>query len=413
MPCTSRCATRFFEGFLRGRDFREVPDITARICGICPVAYQMSSCHTLEKALGLFDRIDAPIQSMRDLLYCGEWIESHVLHMFMLHLPAFLGYESALSMTEDHGDLVRSALSIKAVGNGLIEAIGGRSVHPVGACVGGFYKTLPKERVEDLLGRLRPALETMCELTEQLVETVEFPRLERDYECMALRQAGTYAMNRGHIVTDRGLSVEPEEFLDVIEEKQVPHSNAFHAVIKGRGAYLVGPLARLNLNHAFLHPRALELLPKVIKKVDRPLPWRDNHLSLMARALEVVHALARAIDILEAHDPKDPVRVAAEPKAGTGAHATEAPRGVLWHQYSLDDRGAVTDARIIPPTSQNQLTIEQDLRLAAEAAMELDDQQASLACERVIRNYDPCISCSVHFLRFSRSWNAADEETSR
>ncbi|MDX1565734.1 MAG: nickel-dependent hydrogenase large subunit, partial [Phycisphaeraceae bacterium] len=386
-------------------------DITARICGICPVAYQMSSCHALEKALGLFDRIDAPIQSMRDLLYCGEWIESHVLHMFMLHLPDFLGYESALSMTEDHGDVVRSALSVKAAGNGLIEAIGGRSVHPVGACVGGFYKTLSKQQVEELLGRLRPALETMCGLTVQLAETVEFPRLERDYECMALQQAGTYAMNRGHIVTDRGLSVEPEEFLDVVEEKQVPHSNAFHAVIKGRGGYLVGPVARVNLNHAFLHPRALELLPKVTEKAGRPLPWRDNHLSLMARALEVVHALARAIDILEAHDPKDPVRVAAEPKAGTGAHATEAPRGLLWHQYSLDGRGAVTDARIIPPTSQNQWTIEQDLRLAAEAAMELDDQQATLECERVIRNYDPCISCSVHFLRFSRSWDNSGGKT--
>jgi sulfhydrogenase subunit alpha len=397
---------RFFEAFLRGRDFREVPDITARICGICPVAYQMSSCHALEKAMGVFHQIDPGLRALRNLLYCGEWIESHVLHIFMLHLPDFLGYESVITLAADHGPVVKRALKLKKLGNALIALLGGRAVHPVGVCVGGFYAVPERERAQALLPDVRAALDDMCELTLFLAEKLTYPDLVRDYEFVALAPDDEYPMNLGPITSSKGLRVDQEDFLRAIEERQVAHSTALHAVIKGRGAYCVGPLARLNLNAEKLHPRASELLPKVTKAVGAALPWRNTFLSLPARALETVHALALAADLLERYEPPLRARVPIEPRAGIGGHGTEAPRGICWHQYRTHADGSIASARIIPPTSQNQLQIEQDLREYMGQLMRLDDETATLRCEQLIRNYDPCISCSVHFLRLRREHDA-------
>jgi len=390
---------RFFEAFLRGRDFREVPDITARICGICPVAYQMSSCHALENALGVAGQIDPGIRTMRNLLYCGEWIESHVLHAFLLHLPDFLGYESAISMAQDHRPLVQRALRLKKLGNDIIAILAGRSVHPVGVCVGGFYSLPPADRWAGLLPALKAGLDDICELTLFLAENVEYPDFEQDYEFVALRPDNEYPMNLGPIASSKGFRVEQEEYLSVVEEKQAAYSTALQATVKERGPYHVGPLARLNLNAAKLHPRAAELLPKVCRAVGQGLPWRNSFLSLPARALETTHALALAIDILENYDPPPRSRVPVLARAGAGAAATEAPRGVLWHRYETDQEGLVRSARIIPPTSQNQLQIEADLRKLAGGLLHLDDEHLGLRCEHLVRNYDPCISCSTHFLK--------------
>ncbi len=394
---------RFYEAFLRGRDFKEVPDITARICGICPVAYQMSSCHALEKAMGVFDQVDPDIRTLRDLLYCGEWIESHVLHMFMLHLPDFLGYESVISMAQDHGPVVKQALRLKKAGNAILALVGGRAVHPVGVCVGGFYKAPDPAEVAALLPEISGCRDEMCELTLFLARKVKYPDLERDYEFVSLCPTHQYPMNLGRIRSSKGLDVDQEEFGEVIEERHVPHSTALHSVIRGRGAYLVGPLARLNLCHEHLHPRAAELVPKVCDAVGRKLPWRNNFLSLAARALETVHALALAADILEHYSPPGRSRLPIPVRAGVGGHGTEAPRGICLHQYRTAADGSIAAARIVPPTSQNQMTIEQDLRALAAQLVDVPDEQASLRCEHLIRNYDPCISCSVHFLKFERT----------
>jgi coenzyme F420-reducing hydrogenase alpha subunit len=395
---------RFYEAFLRGRSFREVPDITARICGICPIAYQTASCYALEKAMGVYHRVlDAPtIQSLRDLMYCGEWVESHVLHMFMLHLPDFLGYESAISMAEDHADAVKQALRIKKLGNALVALLGGRAVHPVGMCVGGFHGTPDQKAAAAMVEQTRACCELMCELTLFLAEHVDYPDLQRDYECVALCPDDHYPMNLGRIKSNKGLDVDQEEFGDAIEERHMPHTTALHSIIRGRGAYLVGPLARLNLNAAQLHPRAAELLPKVCKHVGCELPWQNNFLSLPARALETVHALALAADILEAYQPPARSRIEITPRAGSGGHGTEAPRGLCWHHYQTHDDGTIREARICPPTAQNQMTIEEDLVELAADLVDVPDEQAALRCEHLIRNYDPCISCSVHFLDFRR-----------
>ncbi len=395
---------RFYEAFLRGRDFREVPDITARICGICPVAYQMGSCHALEKAMGVFHQVDPAIRTLRNLLYCGEWIESHVLHIFLLHLPDFLGYESVITMAADQGPVVKRALALKKLGNRILALLGGRAVHPVGVCVGGFYSAPEPEQVAALLADVKTGLEDMCELTLFLAEKLSYPDLVRDYEFVSLVPDNEYPMNLGPICSNKGLRVDQEDFLRAIEERHVSHSTALQAVIRGRGAYCVGPLARLNLNAEKLHPRAAELLPKVTKAVKAELPWRNNFLSLPARAIETVHALALAADIMQRYQPPARSRIPIEPRAGIGGHGTEAPRGICWHQYRTNADGTIASARIIPPTSQNQLQIEHDLRDYVLKLADVDDETATLRCEHLIRNYDPCISCSVHFLKLTRTW---------
>jgi sulfhydrogenase subunit alpha len=393
---------RFYEAFLRSRDFMEVPDITARICGICPVAYQMGSCHALEKAMGVFDQIDPAIRVLRNVLYCGEWIESHILHMFLLHLPDFLGFESAISMAADHGATVKRALRIKKAGNDILALLAGRAVHPVGVCVGGFYRAPDPAEAARLARELRHCLDDMCELTLFLAEQIKFPALERDYEFVALCPDDEYPMNLGRIRSTKGLNVDQEEFGRAIEERQVAHCSSFHALVRDRGAYMVGPLARLNLNAEKLQPRAAELLPRVCDAVGKSLPWRNNHLSLLARSLETVHALELAANVLSNYSVPVRSRVPIVPRSGIGCHGTEAPRGICWHEYRTDADGTIVSARIIPPTTQNYATIEEDLRTLAPQIASLPDEDFTLRCEHVIRNYDPCISCSVHFLKLKR-----------
>jgi sulfhydrogenase subunit alpha len=398
---------RFFEAFLRGRDFREVPDITARICGICPIAYQMGSCHALEKAMGVFNQVDPAIRALRNVLYCGEWIESHVLHMFLLHLPDFLGAESAISLVADHGPVVKKALRLKKLGNDLVTLLAGRAVHPVGVCVGGFYRAPDPEKVAPFVPELKSAVEEMSELTLFLAEKIEYPKLERDYEFVSLCPNNEYPMNLGRIRSNKGLDVDQEEFGGAIEERHVAHSTALHSAIKVRGPYMVGPLARLNLNWEKLHPKALELVPQVCKLMKQELPWKNNFLSLVARGLETVHALALAHDILAKYTVPARAAIPLTPRAGIGGHGTEAPRGICWHQYRTESDGTIAFARIIPPTSQNQATIEADLAALAPSLTALSDDVAALRCEHLIRNYDPCISCSVHFLKLTRRFAAS------
>jgi coenzyme F420-reducing hydrogenase alpha subunit len=367
----------------------------------------MSCCHALERALGVYHQVDPEIRALRTLFYCGEWIESHVLHMFLLHLPDFLGFESALGMAAEYRPLVARSLRIKKAGNAIVALQGGRSVHPVGACVGGFHKAPDPRGAAELAGELKWCLDDMCDLLLQLARTLKFPELTRDYEFVALVDEQQYAMNLGRIKSNKGLNVDQEEFGDLVEEHQVAHSTALHATLKGRGAYLVGPLARLNLSAEKLHPRAAELVPKVCDAVGANLPWRNNYLSLLARGLEVVHALATACDILKDYRPPARPSIPLAPRAGVGGHGTEAPRGICWHQYRVEADGSIASARIITPTNQNQVTIEEDLRLLAPQVAALSDEQAVLRCEHLIRNYDPCISCSVHFLSIRRDGSRA------
>lgn len=383
---------RFFEAFLRDRDFKEVPDITARICGICPVAYQMSSVHAMEDALGV--KVDGPLRELRRLLYCGEWIESHVLHIFMLHAPDFLGYEDAICMAKDHRDIVERGLKLKKAGNDLMAKIGGREIHPINVRVGGFFKVFKKRELKDLVEQLKWAREAALE-TVRWTAKLSFPEFEQDYEFVALRHPDEYPVNEGRLVSSAGLDIDISQFNQHFEEEHVEHSNALHSVLKKRGAYFVGPMARFNLNFDRLSPIAKEAAQQAGLSGKCNNPFK----SIIVRSVEVLYACDEALRILENYEMPDSPCMEIEPKAGTGHGCTEAPRGILYHRYTIDDSGKVLDAQIVPPTSQNQKTIENDLKHFVAKYLDLPDAELTWQCEQAIRNYDPCISCATHFLK--------------
>jgi coenzyme F420-reducing hydrogenase alpha subunit len=384
---------RFFESFLRGRAIHEVPDITARICGICPVAYQMTSCHALEKALGITTTPE--IRTLRRLLYCGEWIESHALHMYLLHAPDFLGYESGISLAGDHKEVVEKGLRMKKIGNEILEILGGRAIHPINVTVGGFYRAPSRDALKKLLPDLEWGLQASIE-TLELVSGFEFPDLELDYNCVSVKHAIEYPMNEGRIVSTSGIEIDAEQYEQYFEERHMPQSTALHSVVLPEGApYLVGPLARVNLCFDQLSPTA----KRAAEKCGIAWPSRNNFQSIVARAIETIDAYEEAIAIVKSYNTEPAQsRIPFTPKAGAGCHATEAPRGLIYHRYRIGDDGLIAEAKIVPPTSQNQGQIESDLRAYVPLVAQFDDAVATQKCEHLIRNYDPCISCSTHFL---------------
>lgn len=382
---------RFFEAFLRGRDFTEAPDITARICGICPVAYQMSAVQAMEDACGV--EIPSDIRPLRRLLYCGEWLQSHALHVYLLHAPDFLGYESAVHMARDHAPIVERGLRMKKVGNELMRTVGGREVHPINVRVGGFYRAPSRSELNALIPALEAALEDAIETTAWAA-TLDFPELEPDYEFVALAEPGEYPIDLGRVVSNRGLDIAQAEWNDHFVEEQVARSNALHSHLRERGAYLVGPLARYSLAADRLSPVAKEAAVAAgLGDV-----CRNPFQSIVVRSIEMVYACDEALRIIRGYEPPARPFIDVKPRAGVGHGCTEAPRGVLYHRYELDGAGTILDAQIVPPTSQNQKMIEADLLGVVRRYMSLPDEDLKLRCEQTIRNYDPCISCATHFL---------------
>lgn len=383
---------RFFEAFLRGRDYREVPDITARICGICPVAYQMSSVHALETAFGV--SIGGPIRLLRRLIYCGEWIESHVLHIYMLHAPDFLGYDDAIQMAKDHPEIVQRGLQLKKVGNELITLLGGREIHPINVRVGGFYKVPTRQELQPLKERLEWAREAALE-TVRWAAKLPFPDFEQDYEFVAMHHPDEYPINEGRIISNKGLDIAIADYEQHFIEQQVPYSNALHSIIKERGPYLVGPLARYNLNFDQLSHLARE----VALETGLGRTCRNPFQSIVVRSIELLYACDEAIHLIEEYEQPDRPAVELEPRAATGYGCSEAPRGILYHRYRTDEKGMIAEAKLVPPTSQNQKMIEHDLREFVLQNLELPKDELTWKCEQAIRNYDPCISCATHFLK--------------
>ena len=385
---------RFFEAFLRGRHFTEAPDLTARICGICPVAYQMSAVHAMEDALGV--KVEGQLRELRRLLYCGEWIESHVLHIAMLHAPDFLGYQDAIRMAKDHPDIVKSALQLKKTGNAIVSLLGGREIHPINVRVGGFYKVPAKSDFDDLRERLKWARDETIELVKW-VSTFSFPEFEQDYEFVSLRHESEYPLNEGRIVSNKGLNITSREYDNHFIEEQVEHSNALHSTRTSGGSYFVGPMARYSLNFDKLSAVARE----AALSAGLSQTCRNPFKSIIVRSVETLYAIDEALRIIEQYEPPDRPAVEVEPKAATGFACTEAPRGLLYHRYRIDDAALIVDAKIVPPTSQNQKTIERDLWSYVPPRLDLTNEQLTWQCEQAIRNYDPCISCATHFLRLT------------
>jgi len=384
---------RLFEALLRGRPIEDVPDITARICGICPVAYQMSSVHALEAALEI--RITPEIRQLRRLLYCGEWIESHTLHMYLLNAPDFLGFESGLAMAEKYSDEVNRGLRLKKHGNQLLEVLGGRAIHPVNVCVGGFYRFPRREDLVALIPDLEWCLQAAIDTT-RWVARFEFPDFTRDYQFVSLVHDDEYPMNEGCIATSNNEQIAVSDFANEFEELQVQHSTALHSRRKSsRETYLCGPLSRVNLNLDRLSPAAR----RVIDELPIQWPCSNPYKSIVARGLEVIHAYEEALSIIRNYKPSGSPRIKYEYRESEGFAATEAPRGLLYHHYKMDEQGKVTEATIVPPTSQNQAQIESDLSLRIPFFMDDHESETARQCENLVRCYDPCISCSTHFLK--------------
>lgn len=382
---------RLFEKLLEGRDAGEVPDMVARICGICPVAYQMSAVQALESIMG----IDPGewVRRMRRVFYCGEWIESHCLHIHLLAAPDFLGFDGVSAMAKAYPDEVRRGLRLQALGNELIALFGARSVHPVGTRLGGFHHAPAPAQVAELCARLRAALPEAAALV-RWTAALPMPEDRDDYTFVALRDPHEYPMMGSRIVSSTGLDIDCAAFDGHFREHQVPHSTALHCLLHGE-PYLVGPLSRLNLN--------LDRLPAAARKLlgETGLSWPSSNIahSIVARAVEVHFALSEALRLLEQYRLPAVPHAEASARAGIGFGCSEAPRGILWHRYETDEDGRIVTARIVPPTSQNQARIEADLRRTLMAVgLTQPAERLRFECERLIRHYDPCISCASHFL---------------
>lgn len=385
---------RFFEAFLRGRGHQEIPDIVARICGICPIAYQMSAVHAIESAFGV--QVDGQLRALRRLIYCGEWIESHGLHVVMLHAPDFLGYPDGIRMAAAHGDAVRRGLALKKAGNEILRVLGGREIHPVSVKPGGFHRVPTRAELMPLAEELKRARDIAVDLT-RWVAGFPFPDYERDYEFVALRHKDEYPLNEGRLVSNRGLDIDISDYEIEFEERHVAYSTALHSLLKRRGAYLVGPMARYALN--------FDRLPAAVQGLAREAGLgpveRNPFKSIIVRALEIVFACEEGLRIIAEYERPASAAVPLEPRAGVGFGCTEAPRGICWHRYEFEADGTIKTARIVPPTSQNQPSIEADLAAVAGGMIDAPDDDIRDRCEQAIRNYDPCISCSTHFLKLT------------
>ncbi|MBM4285987.1 MAG: Ni/Fe hydrogenase subunit alpha [Deltaproteobacteria bacterium] len=385
---------RFFEAFLRGRRFTEAPDITARICGICPVAYQMSSVQAMEAALGV--EVDEPLRQLRRLLFLGEWLESHGLHIFFLHAPDFLGYQDGLALARDYPEQVKLGLRLKKAGNSLVALLGGREIHPVNVRVGGFYRTPRRSELAALEDELAWAREASVAAV-RFVAGFDFPDFEEDYDFVSLRHPHEYPILQGQLASSGGLTAPVADFDKHFQEVHLPHSHALHCRKTDGGLYFVGPLARYSLNYDRLAPLARE----AAQAAGLGPVCRNPFRSIVVRAVEMVQAADEALAIIRDYRRPERPAVPVTPGPGEGHGITEAPRGILYHRYRLDQAGLITEAHIVPPTSQNQGSIEADLAGFAQGHLELPEADLTWRLEQMIRNYDPCISCATHFLKLT------------
>lgn len=383
---------RFFEAFLRGRHFSEAPDITARICGICPIAYQTSAVTAMEDALGL--EVGGQLRALRRLIYYGEWIESHSLHVYLLHAPDFLGYEDAFRMARDYPEEVRRGLRLKKAGNELMALLGGREIHPINMRVGGFFRVPKKSDFAAIAEELKWARDAAYD-TVRLTAELPFPDFEQDYEFVSLRHSQEYPLIGGRLVSNKGLDIPLSDYDRRFAEEHIPYSNSLHSTMKGRGPYHVGPLARYSLNFDRLVPSAQE----AARSAELGPVCLNPFKSIIVRSVEILHACEEALKLIEEYEPPDQPAVAAEPRAGVGYGCSEAPRGILVHRYRIDEKGLIQDAKIVPPTSQNQKAIERDLRDFVTKNIDLPSEKLTWHTEQAIRNYDPCISCATHCLK--------------
>jgi sulfhydrogenase subunit alpha len=383
---------RFFEGFLTGRKYDEVPDIVARICGICPVSHMTTSIRALERALGVTPAPETI--TMRRVMALSQIMASHLVHLYMLALPDYHGLSSIAEMLPSFGKEIKRLMRMKEAANAVTETFGGRALHPVSMVVGGFTNPPGRDEVGGLIklleGIKQDALETL-----KMAALLPVPELANEAEYAAIQSSEDYAINQGRIATSRGVDADQDHYDEHFHEEQVPYSNAKRTTIKGRGSMMVGALARLNIKFRMLHPDAREAAAGVGFTPPSHNPFHNN----LAQAIEIVHCISECIELLKGLKVERPgveTKVDIKDREGEGSALTEAPRGLLHHSYSLNRRGIVERANIVTPTAHNFLGLEENLRRLVQAHIEEPPEEITLKCEMLVRAYDPCFSCSVH-----------------
>ncbi len=389
---------RFFEAFLIGRKAEEVPEIVQRICGICPHAHHIAAVRAVERAMGV--KVSEQTVLLRELLHYADWIMSHALHVYCLAAPDFLGYESVIAMAGNPELLpvVGKALELKRLGNDLIVLLSGHEIQNRTSVVGGFTAVPAKSDLEKIKERLKAAKDFAFEtvkLAAKLASQPPYPDLVRKCEHVALHDVRKYAINEGRLVSTEGLDVPDWEYPVWIIEKHVPACNCKHAIIKGRDSFLVGPLARVNNNFAQLSADA----KKAAEEVGFKVPCFNPFMSIVARAIELVHSLDACMALIDWIGEPVFEEPSFEYKAGESYAVTEAARGICCHGGRIDKDGVVQKWDIVAPTARNVYNLEKDFQEFVPKLLNLSDEELTLKCEIMIRNYDPCQSCATHSLK--------------
>lgn len=375
---------RFFEGFLVGRKFNEVPDIVSRICGICPVSHITTSIRAIEKAVGFIPSLE--IKNLRKIMSLSQIIASHLVHLYMLVLPDYYKAE----LLYGHEEEIKRLIRLKEAVNNVTALFGGRPLHPVAMVVGGFTK-IP---LRDEIGKIIKGLESIkgdAVDTVKMVSKLHYPDFRNNTEYVSIISKDDYAVNEGTIASSSGLKVEEDDYLSCFQEEEVPYSNAKRTVMKGRGSIMVGALSRLNIKFDMLHPEAKKAAEMIGFKPLEKNPFLNNS----AQAIEIVHCIWECIELLDTLSTEDSL-IEVKVREGSGSALTEAPRGMLYHQYELNKRGVTEKANIVTPTAHNFISLEESLKKLVNENIDKPKNELSLLCEMLVRAYDPCFSCSVH-----------------
>jgi len=385
---------RFFEAMLEGKNWDKPSHITSRICGICSVAHTYASIRATENAFGIVP--NDMILKLRKLIVHHEIVQSNALHVYFLAAPDFLGVGSVIPLVETHPAVVDIALRVKKLANDMVRMIGGRAIHPIRTVVGGFTKIPSEEemlQMKEMLKGAYPDLETSLEV----LKTLDLPAFERETEYVSLSNTEDYAHYDGNIKSTDGWEIDPIDYLDKIKEKVVQHSTAKHCWAN-RDSFMVGALSRFNNNHDQLSDNAKRFAEEFGLKA----PCYNTYMNSIVQFVEIVHSVDDSIrlidELLEEGMNEDEAMVEVKPKAGRGVGAVEAPRGLLIHDYTYDDDGRIEKANLVIPTGMNYGNIERDMNALVPDIIEKSEDEIRLACEMMIRAYDPCISCSTHFL---------------
>ena len=383
---------RLFEAMLRGRYYDDVAHIASRICGICSIAHSTASIRATEAAFGV--QLSEQALRLRKLLYNAELLESHVLHAYFLALPDFVGAGSVIPLVSTHQEAVLRALRLKKLAYNMAEMLAGRKTHPISLMVGGFARLPDMTEFKSIRNRLEAALVDLDE-TVKLFKTVKFPDFERETEYIALTDPAEYAFISGEIASSDTGVTPVDKYLEVTNEFCVPHSTAKYTRNK-RDAYMVGALARFNINHAQLLP----LARKSAAELGLTAPCYNPFMITAVQVVESLHAAEDSLHIMDdilsrgLKDETPSVKV----RAGRGVGVVEAPRGILFHDYTYDKNGILTQANCIIPTNQNHNNIQKDMEALVPQILNRSEDEIRLTLEMLVRAYDPCVSCSTHLL---------------